>query len=137
MRDHPAAAGEPFDPFLAVRAFHERFDVAIGDRPARQSRAVHELRARLIREEAEEVVTALESGSVAEIASELADLLYVTYGTAVSLGIDIRPVFDAVHRANMAKVGGGRRADGKVLKPPGWRPADIASVIAAQGGAPD
>lgn len=122
-----------FDPYLAVRAFHERFGVAQADRPRLQTPAVHALRARLLREEVEEVAAALAGTSLAEIAHELADLLYVTYGTAISLGIDIRPVFEAIHVANMAKVGGGMRADGKVLKPPGWRPADVDALLEAQG----
>lgn len=126
------AGSAPFDPFLAVCAFHERFDVARAQRPERQSAEVHDLRARLLREEVEEVAQALAHGTLAEIAGELADLLYVAYGTAVSLGIDIRPVFEAVHLANMAKIGGAKRDDGKVLKPPGWKPADIAAVIALQ-----
>lgn len=123
-----------FDPYLAVREFHARFGVAMADRPRLQAPEVHALRTRLLREEVEEVAAALEGGDLPAIAAELADLLYVAYGTAVSLGIDIRPVFRAVHEANMAKVGGGKRADGKVLKPPGWRPPDVAALIEAQAG---
>ena len=138
--EHPLtdrADAAAFDPYEMVRAFHERFDVAIAPRPARQDAETHALRSRLIREEADEALAALATGDIAEIAQELADLLYVTYGTAVSLGIDIRPVFAAVHAANMAKVGGVKRADGKVLKPPGWRPPDIRAILEAQGGAGD
>lgn len=120
------------DPYLAVRAFHERFGVAVAAQPQLPDERTRALRVRLLREEVEEVAQALGGASLADIAQELADLLYVTYGTAVSLGIDIRPVFAAVHAANMAKVGGGTRPDGKVLKPPGWRPPDIESVIEAQ-----
>jgi predicted HAD superfamily Cof-like phosphohydrolase len=36
-----------------------------------------------------------------------------------------------VHRANLAKAGGPRRADGKLLKPPGWQPADVTAVLKA------
>ena len=50
----------------------------------------------------------------------------------MSLDIDVRPVFEAVHAANMAKVGGGVREDGKVLKPPGWQPPDVEAIIEAQ-----
>src|SRR2546429_6004229 len=39
------------------------------------------------------------------------DLLYVVYGTAVSYGIDMNPVFREVHRSNMSKVGGYKRGD--------------------------
>jgi predicted HAD superfamily Cof-like phosphohydrolase len=37
-----------------------------------------------------------------------------------------------VHRANLQKAGGPRRNDGKLLKPPGWQPADVKSVIRQQ-----
>ena len=56
------------------------------------------------------------------VAKELADLLYVVYGTAVSLGIPIDDVFCEVHTSNMSKLDdNGKpiyREDGKVLKGP-------------------
>ena len=66
------------------------------------------------------------------MAKELADLLYVVYGTAVSVGIDMEPVFREVHRSNMSKVGGHKRADGKWVKPPTYSPADIESIVDEQ-----
>ncbi len=33
----------------------------------------------------------------------------------------------------MAKLAGPRRANGKLLKPPGWCPADARGVIAGMG----
>lgn len=66
------------------------------------------------------------------IAKELADLLYVVYGTAVSCGIDLEPIFREVHRSNMSKVGGHRRADGKWVKPLTYSPAVIEPLLAAQ-----
>jgi len=77
----------------------------------------------------------------AAAAHELADLLYVVYGTFVALGIDADEVFEEVHAANLRKAGAPRRADGKQLRPDGWRPADVAGVLerqrrsAPQGGA--
>ena len=69
------------------------------------------------------------SGDLAPLAHELADLLYVVYGALETCGLDADAVFAEVHRANMSKAGGPRRADGKLLKPPGWRPADVAAVL--------
>jgi len=63
---------------------------------------------------------------------ELTDLLYVTYGAILACGVDADAVFVEVHRANMQKLDGPRRADGKLLKPPNWQPADVAGVIAEQ-----
>ena len=67
------------------------------------------------------------------VAKELADVLYVTYGTADVLGIDLPAVFDEVHRSNMSKRDSSgqvlRRADGKVLKGPDYRPPSLDSVV--------
>ena len=40
--------------------------------------------------------------------------------------------YAAVHAANMRKAGAPRRADGKQLRPPDWRPADLMAVVARQ-----
>ena len=68
----------------------------------------------------------------AAAAHELADLLYVAYGTFVALGVDADEVFEEVHAANVRKAGAPRRADGKQFRPEGWRPADVAGVLARQ-----
>ena len=93
-----------------------------------------ELRIDLINEEASEFAEAARAGDVPEMIDALCDLLYVTYGAAVSLGIDLDPFFREVHRSNMAKAGGYRRADGKWMKPAGWQPPDIAGLLAARYG---
>lgn len=61
----------------------------------------------------------------------LCDLLYVTFGGAVNMGpvFDIEPHFDAVHAANMTKLTGPKREDGKQLKPEGWQPPDHESLF--------
>jgi predicted HAD superfamily Cof-like phosphohydrolase len=58
------------------------------------------------------------------------DLLVIAYGTLEDIGVDAEPFFDEVMRANMAKKNGPVRADGKLQKPPGWTPPDIAGVLA-------
>lgn len=64
-----------------------------------------------------------------KVAKELADLLYVVYGTAATFGIDIDRVFDEVHKSNMSKLGeDGKpvyREDGKVLKGPNYQPPKL------------
>lgn len=112
-----------------MRAFHGKFGAYIGSKPGFPPADVAELRRDLIVEETEELFRAMERRDLAGVADALADLLYVVYGTAVSFGIDIRPVFAEVHRANMAKTGGGMRPDGKVLKPAGWQPPRIVEVL--------
>lgn len=67
------------------------------------------------------------------VADALADLIYVIEGTNLEFGIDGKAVFDVVHAANMQKTTGPRRADGKILKPAGWQPPDIAGELRRQG----
>lgn len=71
---------------------------------------------------------------VEDAADALADSLYVVFGSAHTLGLPMDDVFAEVHRSNMAKadpVTGlpNVSADGKVLKPNGWTPPDIAGVL--------
>ena len=120
---------EPFDPFAAVLQFHRRFGVSIGERPALPEQGIVTLRLGLIEEELAELHAAIHDEDIVEVADALADLLYVTYGAAIAFGIDIRPVFKEVHRANMTKQGGATRADGKLLKPDGWLPPDLAPIL--------
>lgn len=76
-----------------------------------------------------------EHGGVPQVAKELSDILYVTYGAAVAWGIKIDSVFGAVHHSNMQKFGPGSyaREDGKWIKPPDWEPPDIEAILLMQG----
>jgi len=67
------------------------------------------------------------------LADNLCDLDYVVEGTRQEFGIDGAPVLEEVHAANMRKLDGPVREDGKRLKPPGWKPPDIDSVLRKQG----
>jgi len=97
------------------------------------------LRQALIEEEVRELSEAAEAGDLVAVADALADIVYVAYGTAHVYGIDLDAVLDEVHASNMTKLGADgrpvRRADGKVLKGPGYRPPDISAVLGA-GAAP-
>lgn len=65
------------------------------------------------------------------VARELADVLYIAYGTAHVAGIDLDAAFEEVHRANMHKARAGiRRADGKIVKPPDFEPPDMTRAVA-------
>jgi predicted HAD superfamily Cof-like phosphohydrolase len=70
------------------------------------------------------------------LAKELADVLYVVYGTADLLEIPLEQVFAEVHRSNMSKVGPDgtvlRREDGKILKPDTYREADVHGAITGE-----
>jgi len=117
-----------------VAEFHETFGIATATRPTIPDEPTRALRIRLIQEEFDELQEALRSQDAVAVAKELADLLYVVYGTAVSCGIDMEPVFWEVHRSNMSKVGGHKRADGKWVKPATYSPARLEPILAAQDG---
>ena len=115
-----------------VQEFHEQFDIHIAVTPSIPDEPTKILRNRLIQEEFEEFQEAMQHKDLPAMAKELADLLYVVYGTAVSLGIDMEPVFKEVHRSNMSKVGGHKREDGKWVKPPTYSPASLEAILEAQ-----
>lgn len=88
------------------------------------------LRATLIMEESTELCEALLRHDLTEVVDGMCDLIYVVLGTAVSLGIDLEPYFDEVHRTNMLKANGPLREDGKRLKPPNWVGPRIKEMLA-------
>jgi NTP pyrophosphatase (non-canonical NTP hydrolase) len=106
----------------ALAAFH----AALGDEPGRGG--TH-LRMTLHNEEHAELIEALAEYDLAHIARELADVVYVAYGTAHAFAIDLDAALEEVHRANMSKANGPRRGDGKLLKPPGFRPPDMGRAV--------
>jgi predicted HAD superfamily Cof-like phosphohydrolase len=118
---------------VLVEAFHRTFDILANPVPTVVDRRTRELRVKLIQEEFDELKEALAAEDLSSIAKEIADLLYVVYGTAVSYGIDMDPVFREVHRSNMTKVGGYKREDGKWVKPTTYSPARIDPIVLEQG----
>jgi len=134
-----------------VEEFHRTFDVTVNDVPTVLDRETAEFRKELIVEEFKETLeelgyffgradcvdcTCSPNGNteinLTKLAKEMADLLYVVYGTAVTYGIDLDAVFAEVHRSNMSKLTADgkvlRREDGKVLKSDQYRPADLSTV---------
>lgn len=101
----------------------------IGKSPTFPPESIIELRMRLIREEKIELEVAVDERDFLGTADAIADLIYVLIGMSIAFGFDLRPVFAEVQRANMAKIGGPKRDDGKQLKPEGWRPPDLARAI--------
>jgi hypothetical protein len=110
--------------------FHERFGVLVGRYPGIRGES---LRGRLIAEEIRELADAIDANDLPLAVDAIVDSIYVLLGTAVTFGVDLEPIWQAVQAANMAKVGGGIREDGKVLKPDGWIEPDIAGLLREQG----
>lgn len=114
--------------------FHRATGTFMGERPVPPLPVVQGLRLKLIKEEIQETLDAIFNDDLVALADGIADSIVVLLGTAVSYGIDIRPVWDEVHKTNMAKLGGGKDSFGKSLKPKGWVSPDIKSILVEQGG---
>lgn len=136
------------DPLSAqdmVHEFHEAFGCEIAQEDTARLRLN---RYRLIKEEFDEL--AVEIADVAtepwkgegkkkyskanreRLLKEMADLVYVLYGTAVAMGMDLDEALRRVHASNMSKLPPDgvvlRRDDGKVLKPSTYREPDLRNI---------
>ncbi len=129
-------------PYEMVLEFHKTYGVPIATEITED---LSDLRASLMFEELNEVECELypfdtvstDRGNLevelpvnkAKLTKELADLMYVVIGTAVSFGLPLEEVFAEVHKSNMSKLGDdGKpiyREDGKVLKGPNYKLPDL------------
>jgi len=117
-----------------VLDWHERFGVHVRTTPGTVAPKTRDLRIALIKEELGELEEAGHKQDLTKIADAIADLLYVVYGTAVSYGIDIEPVFLEVHRSNMSKGDPEivRASNGKILKSRNWTPPNLEPLLKTQ-----
>jgi len=118
-----------------LKEFHTAFNLGWQEEPTQIDEKTKKLRISIMNEELKEAIDAIESEPLENIAKELADVLYVVYGTIGEYGLEekMEDVFDEVHRSNMSKLGPeGKpiyREDGKVLKGPHYTPPDIKSIL--------
>jgi len=118
-----------------VREFHESFRLPMSDTPRTPGLLLAGVRSRMLLQEVRELGEAVIDGELPEIAQELADCVYVLYGTALTYGIDLDEVLAEVHRANMTK-SHGDTVDGKVQKGEAYRKPDVAAVLERQAEKP-
>jgi predicted HAD superfamily Cof-like phosphohydrolase len=137
-----------------VREFHEAYGLPAKDEPFMPDMKRLMLRWKLINEEHQEVADEFERiarklrkpgptagyrsvqevyQDIARLAKELSDLRYVVVGTELEFGIPGEAVYAEVHSSNMSKLGADgkpiRRHDGKVLKGPNYREADVLRAL--------
>jgi predicted HAD superfamily Cof-like phosphohydrolase len=81
-------------------------------------------------EEFDEVCAAEEQENLLK---ELCDVLYVTYGYAITFGWDLDEAFRRVHASNMSKLDDDGnpivRSDGKVMKGPNYQEPDLGDLV--------
>lgn len=122
----------------------QQFHAALGDEPGRGNA---ELRLTLHKEEHSELIdelyalAAFERGDSIldtdlfireQLARELADVVYIAYGTAHAFAIDLDVALAEVHRAAMSKLDPATmvvRDDGKVLKPEGFVAPSMRAAV--------
>jgi len=118
-----------------VREFHEAFGLSHRDSfdASNPYSGDFPLRLRLIHEEYHEVMEAMERGDPDQIAKELTDLLYVVYGTGVTMGVDLDRAFELIHESNMSKLDDDGKpiynSYGKVQKSANYRPPDLGELF--------
>lgn len=115
-----------------VKEFQTAVGQNVGQAPAFPDDKERCLRIKLLEEEFNEYLHGESKDDLENIAKELADIVYIVCGTAISYGIPLDRVFDEVHRSNLSKLVDGkpiRRDDGKILKPEGWTPPDIKKIL--------
>ena len=88
----------------------------------------------LIAEEHQELKEAVDADDLTEQLDALIDILVVTIGAIHSAGFDAEGAWKEVMKTNFAKIDREtgkvrKREDGKVLKPVGWVPPELAPFV--------
>lgn len=89
---------------------------------------------KLIKEEFQELQDAIDAGDNVEILDAIIDILVVTIGAGNSMGADVEGAWHEVMQTNFAKIDPEtgkvrKRADGKVLKPEGWKAPELKQFL--------
>jgi predicted HAD superfamily Cof-like phosphohydrolase len=117
------------NPFRDQEKFMRACDQTVGEINSSQ----FELYKNLIEEEFSELVTAENANDRVEQLDALIDILVVTIGAIHSMGADAEGAWKEVMKTNFAKIEADgkvrKREDGKVLKPIGWMPPELAPFV--------
>jgi predicted HAD superfamily Cof-like phosphohydrolase len=110
-----------------VAEFHQKFAVPLLSKPSLipQDRSNH--RHKLMSEEVAEYKAGVANEDLENIAKELADVLFATYGTILEHGLQdkMEEIFAEVHRSNMSK----DFHEYKMIKGKSYTPANIADIL--------
>lgn len=115
------------NPFKDIDTFQAACDQTPGE-------ANYEMYLSLIDEEYSELIEAIEANDRVEQLDALVDILVVTMGAIRAGGFDGEGAWNEVMRTNFAKIDPStgkvrKREDGKVLKPKGWEPPQLAKFV--------
>jgi predicted HAD superfamily Cof-like phosphohydrolase len=120
---------------MKLNAFHEAFKHptdAIYEKVSINK--IKSLRVSLIREEFQEVMSAIHAKKNKDsILKELCDLVYVCVGFADTFGWNFDEAFNRVHASNMSKLGEDGapiyRDDGKILKSAQYKEPNLKDLV--------
>ena len=119
--------------FEKVGTFMKTFGQEVKLRPSMSSAKINKLRLSLIKEEFDELETAMNKKDLVEIADALTDILYVTYGAGHAFGINLDKCFDEVQNSNMSKLDENGKPiyneSGKVMKGPNYFKPDLSKFV--------
>ena len=119
--------------FKKVEIFMRTFKQEVKTKPSLSTDKINKLRLDLIKEELEELTSAINNKDLLEVADALTDILYVTYGAGHAFGIDLDKCFDEVQNSNMSKLDEKGKpiynASGKVMKGPNYFKPDLSKFI--------
>jgi predicted HAD superfamily Cof-like phosphohydrolase len=126
----------PVSPSVMVREFHSAIGGTMNSTPTVcVPNQLQDLRLGLIKEEVQELADAISAHDLVAIADALGDIVYVTFGAALTFGVDLDAIIAEIHRSNMTKLGrDGKpilRSDGKVLKGPDYSPPRLVPILAS------
>ena len=118
------------NPFRDQEKFMRACDQSVDDFNQDQFR----LYVNLIKEEYTELNEAINNSDQVETLDALIDILVVTIGAIHSMGADAEGAWKEVMSTNFAKIDKEtgkvrKREDGKVLKPVGWMPPELAPFV--------
>ena len=120
--------------FERVRKFMETFGQEVKKKAEFPNEKIMALRYDLIKEELEELKSAIDNNDIKEVADALTDILYVTYGAGHAFGINLDKCFTEVQNSNMSKLGlDGKpifNEKGKVMKGPKYFKPDLNKFVA-------
>jgi len=143
--------------FNDIRDFHEKFSLEYNGPPRQLHGDFGQFRSKFMAEELAEylgfddaekkffcdlAVMKSEWTSLEHQLDALVDLVYVAVGTAYMHGFDFDEAWRRVHEANMKKVRAVKASDSlrgstyDVVKPPGWKPADLSDLVSNDDSGP-
>lgn len=118
-----------------VKQFHQAFGHPVRTKPTNLSWERAEMRIDILKEEVDELETAMMENDVVNVADAIIDCMYILIGHALEFGIAHRleECFDEVQRSNMSKLGADGlpiyREDGKIMKGPNYSPPALAPIV--------